>query len=208
MTEMHPPFVLGHGKTIDVLGVVSCRWNFAEEHGVSIIQLFVLQDCIFDVILGCDFLDETEPFINHLASLHKLVNDGLSGLNVVLWVKAKTRKQGNNEVQDSSADRESERKKTERDARMQRLAASEAQARIGNQDASSQVRSPSPLSTSSSSTSRLTARSGGRPVRSHARDYIPAPTPAVTRMFQPNILYSSLEQQNARWSRYDRNGIQ
>lgn len=33
-TEMRPSFVLGHGKTIDVLGVVSCRWNFAEEHGV------------------------------------------------------------------------------------------------------------------------------------------------------------------------------
>ena len=89
MTEMHPPFVLGHGKTIDVLGVVSCRWNFAEEHGVSIIQLFVLQDCIFDVILGCDFLTETEPFVNHLDSLHRLVKDGLSGLNVVMWVKAK-----------------------------------------------------------------------------------------------------------------------
>jgi hypothetical protein len=344
--EMRPSFVLGHGKTIDVLGVVSCRWNFAEEHGVSLIQLFVLQDCIFDVILGfdflystdtittnsyrmcsmprsqdslgprlvnlcgtpvhclrgnldtatcsalpdygaepnliaydlaerrdwlldmydglescrllqfvdgstakvsgrlklqwsfltgwgpidtdtatyyefdvlpgcpfdvilgCDFLDETEPFVNHLDSLHKLVKDGLSGLNVVLWVKAKTKKQGNNEVQDSPADRERERKKAERDARMQRLAASEAQTGIGNQDASSQVRSPSPLSTSSSSTSRLTARSGGRPVRSHARDYIPAPTPPVTRMFQPDIHHPSLKQQNERWSRYDGNGIQ
>jgi curved DNA-binding protein CbpA len=53
-------FVMGHGKHIQVIGAVDCNWKFAADSERVDIILYVIPDCIFKVILGADFLFDTE----------------------------------------------------------------------------------------------------------------------------------------------------
>lgn len=147
------------GSTTKVSGRLRLQWNYLTGWGpvdvdtdYTYYEFDVLRGCPFDVILGCDILDETDPFNNHLDSLHELVRDGPSGLNVVLWVKANAKKQSTNAAQNLAAEKDREQKKLDRNARMQRLA--EADSQTSSTSTPSQLRSPSPLSTSSSTSSK------------------------------------------------------
>jgi curved DNA-binding protein CbpA len=53
-------FVMGHGKHIQVIGAVDCNWKFATDSERVYITLYVIPDCIFKIILGADFLFDTE----------------------------------------------------------------------------------------------------------------------------------------------------
>lgn len=52
--------ILGNGKSVKVIGTVKCSWEFASDGERIDILLYVLADCIFDVILGSNFLHDTE----------------------------------------------------------------------------------------------------------------------------------------------------
>jgi curved DNA-binding protein CbpA len=103
------------GSTESVSGRLRLQWSFltgwgtAKPEGASYHEFDVLRGCPFDVILGCDFLDDTEAFTNHVDSMHEVVRSTQSGMNIVVWVKSKLRKGANTSKLVSPDDRERER---------------------------------------------------------------------------------------------------
>jgi hypothetical protein len=95
-------------------------WGPAPSTKRAYYEFNVLRGCPFDVILGYAFLDETATFVNHFDSMHEIVKDITLGLSIVVWVKAKFRKDASSpEVQ------EQDKRKRERDAEFERRAATE-----------------------------------------------------------------------------------
>ncbi|KAL1592635.1 hypothetical protein SLS60_011051 [Paraconiothyrium brasiliense] len=205
------------GSTTKVSGRLRLQWNYLTGWGpvdvdtnYTYYEFDVLRGCPFDVILGCDILDETDPFNNHLDSLHELVRDAPSGLNVVLWVKARAKKQSTNAAQNLAAEKEREQKKLDRNARMQRLA--EADSQTSSTSTPSQLRSPSPLSTSSSTSSKSLSGTSSMsrkpsPLLSNGLSPGLEPYPVPNRGSRPRP-----QTAEPRWRetqrRYDKNGIE
>ena len=53
-------FVIGNGNKVQPVGAVDCRWEFFDDSESVNITLYILSECIFDVVLGQDFLYSTE----------------------------------------------------------------------------------------------------------------------------------------------------
>ncbi|KAF2028006.1 hypothetical protein EK21DRAFT_114210 [Setomelanomma holmii] len=122
---------IADGSTAKVHGRLRFHWSYLTGWGPvtsdtdNYHDFGVLRGCPFHVILGCEILDNTETFTNHLDSLHEVVKDGLSGLSFVMWVKAKLNKSAKAKLTTSPVDQEVERKKREREATLEALAKSE-----------------------------------------------------------------------------------
>jgi hypothetical protein len=84
-----------------VSGRLKLQWSFLTGWGTaapdasSYHEFDVLRGCPFDVILGCDFLDDVKAFTNHMESVHEVVKSTQSGMNIVVWVKSKLKKGAN-----------------------------------------------------------------------------------------------------------------
>ncbi|KAJ4352691.1 hypothetical protein N0V95_004016 [Ascochyta clinopodiicola] len=60
--DKRPSFIMGHGKTIHAVGFVKTVWTFYADRDSVHVTFFVLQDCIFEILLGANFLWGTETF--------------------------------------------------------------------------------------------------------------------------------------------------
>lgn len=65
-TGQEPSFVMGHGRTIKAMGELTVTWQFKEEPNKSYdIVIYILPDCIFDVMIGAAFLYATKTMSAH-----------------------------------------------------------------------------------------------------------------------------------------------
>ncbi|KAH7130597.1 hypothetical protein B0J11DRAFT_578121 [Dendryphion nanum] len=84
------------GSTVFADGRLRLKWGFitqecgiAPENSNTYVDFDVLRGCPHDIILGIDFLDNTNAFTQHQDSFHEIIRDEVTGLNVVVWVKSK-----------------------------------------------------------------------------------------------------------------------
>lgn len=116
------------GSTETVSGRLKLQWNFvtgwgpAESDGASYYEFDVLRGCPFEVILGCYFLNATKAFTDHTASMHEVMKDGASGMNIVVWVKAKLGKGTKSKTSVLPVNEDHQRQIREREAELERLA--------------------------------------------------------------------------------------
>ena len=79
------------GSTETTEGRLHLKWSFDGKWDVTTpsasfsITFDVLRGCPFDVILGQDFLDQTNAFTKYVESFQDVYHEGLPGLNLVFW---------------------------------------------------------------------------------------------------------------------------
>ena len=80
------------GSTDETAGEITLPWTFGNwtRGSTQTVRFSVLHGCVFDVILGQDFLDDTDAFARYPESFRDTVDDA-QGLGHVIWAPKKTK---------------------------------------------------------------------------------------------------------------------
>ncbi|KAI9712602.1 MAG: hypothetical protein M1828_001668 [Chrysothrix sp. TS-e1954] len=96
------------GSSDETAGELTLPWVFDQDNRLpqQDVTFSVLHGCTFDVILGQDFLDDTDAFVAH-SEYFVDVTDSMQGLNHVIWARKKSREKRSDGVERGSLARNS-----------------------------------------------------------------------------------------------------